>query len=538
MPEFCYADVYEAVAQAIPDAPCQIQSERVVSWGDFDRRANALARDMLDAGLARQSKVAAYLYNCPEYVETYVAAFKAGLAPLNTNFRYGPEELRYLWDDADAEAIVFHTGFAETVERVRGSLPRVKRWYAVDDGAGVPDWATSYAEVAEPGAGRVAAPWGRSGDDLLLLYTGGTTGLPKGVMWRQDDLFKALGQGGHWVYGVEPLESADRAGSRLDGPGPTIIPACPLMHGTGVMNALLVLAMGGSNVLLPGRRFDPGELWRTAAERGVFSIALVGDAFARPLLRELEANPGVYDLSRLRLIVSSGVMWSEPVKRGLLERLHSDVTLFDAYGSSEAIGLGASLAKRDKTESTGSFVSGEGVAVFADDGRRLEPGSGEAGRVAIPGHLPLGYYKDPDKTARTFVEHAGVRYSMPGDYARIRADGSLELLGRGSVCINTGGEKVFPEEVEEALKRHPGIVDAACVGVPDERFGEAVCALVEASEPGAEIDPAEAAEFVKLSLAGYKAPRLLWTLDTLGRAPNGKLDYAGLRARAREHFGR
>jgi fatty-acyl-CoA synthase len=519
-----YADVFEAIAAAIPDAPCQLQGERVVSWGEFDRRANALAADLLAAGLQRQSKVAAYLYNAPEYLEVYTAAFKAGLVPVNTNFRYGATELRYLWDDADAEAVVFHSSFAPIAEQLRAELPRVRRWYAVSDGADgapVPDWAVPYAQLVESGAPRAIAPWGRSGDDLMLLYTGGTTGLPKGVMWRQDDVFHLLGRGGHRGYGVEPVDSLEQLAARLRAPRAAVLPACPLMHGTGAFSALIAMAMGGAVVLLEGRRFDAAELWRTAGRRRVFCIALVGDAFARPMLAELDANPGGYDLSSVKL---------------LLAHL-PDAMLLDSYGSSEAIGLGASVSTRGSRGRSGSFVAGHRALVLGGDDRPLAPGSPEIGRVAIRGHVPLGYYKDPAKSARTFVERDGVRYAIPGDYARIEADGSIALLGRGSLCINTGGEKVFPEEVEQALKRHPAVADAACVGLPDARFGEVVCALVEL-EREAPFDERALTESVKVQLAAYKAPRHVLRVDSLARAPNGKLDYRALRALARERLGR
>ncbi|MHB8467016.1 MAG: AMP-binding protein, partial [Acidimicrobiales bacterium] len=468
------ADVYERIASAIPDAPCQVQGDRVVLWRDFDRRANALAADMLGAGLGEQAKVAAYLTNCPEYIETYLAAMKAGMVPVNTNFRYGPDEIRYLFDNADAEAVVFHATFTDIVEKVRGDLPGVKRWYVVADGSGEPDWALRYEDVVGAGADRVEGPWGRSPDHCLFLYTGGTTGMPKGVMWRQHDLFMVLGGGGNPILGQPPAADIDDLAGRITGPGSVGLPACPLMHGTGQFTAFIVLIGGGSIVSLADRAFDPAALWQTVEDKKVNAVTIVGDAFARPLLAALDANPGGWDLSSLRLISSSGVMWSHEVKEGLLRHLPS-VILFDSLGSSEAVGLAANVSGGGAAAETASFQLGENVKVIGDDGHLVEPGSEEIGMVGIPGYIPIGYYKDPEKTASTFRTVDGVRYSIPGDYATVGADGSIHLLGRGSVVINTGGEKVFPEEVEEVLKQHPAILDAVAVGLPDDRFGEVIC---------------------------------------------------------------
>jgi len=525
-----FADAFERVAGAIPDAPCQEQGDRVVTWSAFDRRANAVAADFLDAGLTEQSKVVAYLTNCPEYLETYFAAFKAGLVPVNTNFRYGPEEILYLFDNADAEAVVFHATFTPLLEGIRDRLPRVKRWYVVADGSPEPAWARSYDAIAEPGADRVSGPWGRSPDHLLLMYTGGTTGMPKGVMWRQDDLFNVLGGGGNALLAQPAATDLDDFASRIKAPGVRALPACPLMHGTGQFSSLIVLNSGGSIVCLEDRKFDPEGLWQTVQDKAINVVVIVGDAFARPMLRALDGNPGRWNLSTLILITSSGVMWSHEVKQGISKHLPS-VVLLDSLGSSEAIGLGANMSSGASSADTATFSLGEDVKVITDDGRLVEAGSEEIGMVAIPGYIPVGYYKDPEKSAKTFRTVAGVRYSIPGDYATVAADGSIHLLGRGSVVINTGGEKVFPEEVEEVLKQHPSINDAVAVGLPDERFGEIICALVEPA-PGATVDEAAVIEFVQSKLARFKAPRRVITVDSIGRSPAGKVDYRGLKALA------
>ena len=544
MSDWNYGDILETVAAAVPDEIVQICGERRSTWSEFDRRADALAADLLAAGLGEQSKVAAYLQNGPEYLETYFAAFKAGLVPVNTNFRYGPDEIRYLFENADAEAVVFHASFTDLIDKVRGELPLVKRWYIVDDSpAGPhatparPDWATPYEAVASrtDTASGVRAPWGRSGDHLLFLYTGGTTGMPKGVMWRLDDLFQVLGAGGNALSGLAPVTSLAELGERLraraPGAGPRMLPACPLMHGTGQFSALIALAAGGSVVTSPSRSFDAAELLDTVADHHVNTVVIVGDAFAKPLLAALQAAPGARDFSHLQGLSSSGVMWSQETKDGLLEELPG-IYLFDSYGSSEAVGLGGSMSTKGNAASTAKFALGPTVRVFTEDGRAVEPGSDETGFVAISGFVPIGYYKDPEKSAKTFRVIDGIRYSVPGDYAMVAADGSLHLLGRGSVCINTGGEKVFPEEVEEVLKQHASVRDAVCVGIPDDRFGEVICAVVEPTA-GTEVDADELIAHVRSRLARYKAPRHVLQVASIGRSPAGKVDYKRLQTLAR-----
>jgi len=536
-----YANLWESVAAAIPDRPALIHGQRVIAWRDFDRRANALAKRFLDAGLTRQSKVAAYLYNGPEYLETYFAAFKAGLAPFNTNYRYGGDELIYLFDNADAEAVVFSAAFAETADKVRHRLPKVKAWIAVaEDGFAIPEWAEDYDAIVAEGADRTVAPWGRSADDLLLMYTGGTTGMPKGVMWRQEDLFKALGGGANLLAGLPPLETVAEAGARAKAgaaagaPQSITIPVAPLMHATGQFISFGQLTAGSAVATLTGRRFDPAALFDEVERLGANSLIIVGLAFATPMLETLEAHPGRWKMPTLQRIVSSGTMWGAENKQGLLKHL-PQVMLIDSLGSSEALGLAGSTSGGGEAAPTAKFMAGPNAAVFTEDGRRVAPGSGERGLVAVGGFTPIGYYKDEEKSAKTFRTFEGRRWSVPGDWATLEADGSITLLGRGSQVINTGGEKVFPEEVEEALKRFPGVRDAAVVGLPDKRFGERICAVVDYVGDG-EPSLADFAAHVKAHLADYKAPREL-VLAPVGRAPNGKLDYKAVRAQALDALG-
>jgi acyl-CoA synthetase (AMP-forming)/AMP-acid ligase II len=530
-----FADLWEACAGVRGDAPAAVHGDHTISWAEFDRRADGVASALLAAGLGHQDKVAQYLYNGPEYMQGVYACFKAALVPVNTNYRYTDDELVYLWDNADAAAVMFHGTFVPTVERVRARLPRVKLWLWAEDGTHPrPEWAADLGEAAEtPAEAHVTGPWGRAGPDMWFLYTGGTTGMPKGVMWHQDTLARLVSPTHPLPLGDETTMAAYRDEiTELSGAAPVVLPAAPLMHGTGHLMTLSLLTLGGCVVTLPGRSLDPEAIWDACEANRVTVLVIVGDAFARPLLAALDDRPGRWDLSSLQLLVSSGVMWSQSVKERLLDHL-PQATIFDSLGSSEAVGMGASYSSNGNVSGTARFALGDSAVVVTDDGRRVQPGSGEIGRLGVSGLLPVGYYKDEVKTAATFPVIDGVRYSLPGDWATVEADGTVTLLGRGSVSINTGGEKVFPEEVEEVLKTADGVVDAVCVGVPDERFGQVVCAIVEPRQ-GTTLDPSTLVEHVKAHLAHYKAPRIVLMREGIGRAPNGKVDYKGLTAWARE----
>jgi acyl-CoA synthetase (AMP-forming)/AMP-acid ligase II len=356
-------------------------------------------------------------------------------------------------------------------------------------------------------------------------------------MWRQDDLVGALDAANK--QRLPPEQDLEAAAARILKPGPRNLPAAPLMRGTGMLNATANLMIGGSIVTLPGRHFDVVELLDTVQRERVNSMSIVGDAFAKPILRALDAEPERWDISSLRVILSSGVMWSAESKAGLL-RHNARLIMVDALGSSEAIGMATNTTTNTTTAGgaggTATFQLGPNTRVVTEAGDDVRPGSGELGRVALRGHTPIGYYKDPEKSASTFQVIDGVRYAIPGDWAEVAADGTVKLLGRGSQCINTGGEKVYPEEVEEALKLHPSVADAAVIGLPDERFGEAITALVE-TRPGVELDEAALIAHVKQHLAAYKAPKRVFPIPTIGRAANGKLDYKQLKATAVERAG-
>jgi 3-oxocholest-4-en-26-oate---CoA ligase len=540
------ADIWERHADRFPDAPAQLQGERRVDWAELDRRADGIATALLGAGCQRGDKVAHYLYNCPEYLESTFAMFKAAVVPVNTNYRYTDDELAYLWDNADVVAVVFHGCFAERCAAMRSRTPRVRTWIWVDDGsAPCPQWAIPYEQAAASATRRVHPPWGRSPDDLYIIYTGGTTGLPKGVMWRQDDLVGGLDMSSRVRLPSAPgWEEFD---ARQSKPGPRNLPAAPLMHGTGAFNAMWNMVLGGAIVTTEGRHFDPVELLDTIQRHRVNSMSIVGDVFAKPILQTLDDDPSRWDISSLRVIISSGVIWSASTKARLLA-YNERLIMVDTLGSSEALGMAADTTTAGSVGSGPTrFRLGPDTKVLTDDLREVLPGSREIGRVAQRGRAPLGYYKDAEKSASTFVEFAGSRWTIPGDHATVNSDGTLQLLGRGSQCINTGGEKVYPEEVEEALKHHPSVADAAVLGMPDERFGEAVTALVEpaaaAVDPTADaavdatIDEAQLIAHVRSTLAGYKAPKRVLAVDSVGRAANGKLDYRRLRAIAEEMIG-
>jgi acyl-CoA synthetase (AMP-forming)/AMP-acid ligase II len=522
--EWNFATVWETIADAVPDRVAQMHGGRAILWRDFDRRAGGIAAALINAGLRRQDKVALYLHNAPAYLESAFAAMKAGLVPVNTNYRYTGEELVHLWTDCDATAVVFHGAFAQQAEVARPRCPGVRAWLFVDDGGGdCPPWAIDYEAAAQ--SAPKPAPWGRSGDDQVLIYTGGTTGLPRGVMWRQHDLFLASNTTG------DP-EEADygHVRHRLDGATPPVgLPAAPLMHGTGFVFAVTILNRGGTVVTLPERSFDVTAMLDAIVREGVTDVCIVGDAFCRPVVDALDREPGRWDLARLKVVSSSGMAWSASVKQRLL--VHAPgALLIDFLNASEASGMGRALTSKRGAGDGSRFQLGRNACVIGEDGKALRPGAAAPGRLAVRGHIPLGYYKDPVKTAATFPVVDGVRYAVPGDLATVDADGAITLLGRGSTCINTGGEKVFPEEVEDAITACPGVRDAVVIGVPHVRFGQMVAAAVEMAQ-GEAFDEAALLDHLRVRLAGHKVPRAVMQVGSVGRGPNGKADRPGVTQR-------
>ena len=506
-----FADMWESVRDAIPDQVALVQGTRRVSWNEFDDRAARLAAAFTAAGLAPNSKVASYLYNSNEYSEGVFATFKIRGVPANVNYRYLEDELAYLIDNSDAEALLFHGALGDRVAKVRAQAPNVKLWIQVDDGAPQQDFAVPYEDLlaANDPMPRIE----RSGDDLYFLYTGGTTGMPKGVMWRNENLVKVLLDAAYTLVGAAPPARPEDAGAvaaQIVAAGiPRMhLPASPLMHGTGGFTSFQALFAGTGIVTLVNRHFDAHELWETVQRERVTQMAIVGDAFAKPMVRaleEAEAKGAPYDISSLQLIISSGVMWSPETKQAFMAR--GNIICFDSLGSSEGVGFAGSIDVPGSAPTTAKFTIGADTKVFTDDGREVEPGSDEVGMLAVGGNIPIGYYKDESKSAATFRVINGEHWSVPGDFARVNADKSIALLGRGSVVINSGGEKVFPEEVEEAVKAHPDVVDCLVVGVPDERFGEAVTAIVSL-RPGVAVSAERADRIAGGPRALQAAPRI------------------------------
>jgi fatty-acyl-CoA synthase len=533
-----FGDILDTIIPVLaPGHPALIHGERVLSWQEVDKRSNNLGRALLDAGLPPGTSVGFYLRNGPEYMETLAACFRARLVHANVNYRYQPDELHHILANSDAGAVVYNAEFRGNIEQLRDRLPKVKLWVEVsDETAGdCPRWATDYEYLARTGSG-VNIPLERSGDDLLLLYTGGTTGLPKGVMWDNHNLREAQSLALR-ALGPVPENLEELRQSILDsGPGLCMLPACPLMHGTGLFTAMGAFFSGGTVVTLPARTLDPHAVWAAVEQHGVQQLAIVGDTFARPLVAVLEEQPGRYQLGQLRSIISSGVMFSTEVKQRLLERL-PQIMIADSFGASEAVGFGASIMTRENQARTAQFITNDYCKVFDAEDRELPRGSQVPGFIAFGGPIPRGYYKDEEKTASTFKTINGHRYAIPGDYCLVSKDGVVTLLGRGSVCINSGGEKIYPEEVEEALKLHEDVDDALVVGLPDPDWGQMVTAVVQL-RPGAGVDEAALIDFVKQRLAPYKAPKRVLGDAPPFRAPNGKADYKSARQFAAETLGR
>ncbi len=530
-------DIYDALGDALPaDRPALIHGEQTIRWGELTLRSNRLARFFLSAGLRGNSKVGFYLRNSPAYMETFVACAKARLVHVNVNYRYQEDELCYIFENSDSEAVVYGSEFADRIAAVRSRLPKVKLWIQVDFGGEVVlEGSTSYQQAVTQGD---STPLGieRSGDDLILIYTGGTTGMPKGVMWQQDDLWKVIGAGASMVIKVQaPQTLEEHVHNIVNYPKQEIqLPCCPLMHGTGFFMGAAALSRGGSVVTLVEEKLDAAEVWAAVESHQVNLTTIVGDAFAKPLLKELDANPGKYDLSCLKMITSSGVMFTQEVKQGILKHCPRTV-IYDSLGSSEAVGFASTLTKPgEEVKKTSKFMIGESVKVFSEDHREILPGSEEPGFLARSGPIPRGYYNDEVKTAETFPEINGVRYSIPGDWCQVEADGSITLLGRGSGCINSAGEKIYAEEVEEAIKASDVVVDAIVLGVPDEKWGQAVTAVVQLKSP---VSEADIRDVVKQRLATYKAPKHVLFREDLNRAANGKADLKGNLAFAKQQLG-
>jgi acyl-CoA synthetase (AMP-forming)/AMP-acid ligase II len=520
---FNLADLFESVADAVPGREAIAAAERRLSFAELDGRATRLANALGSRGIGAGDRVGIQLTNGTEYLEAMIAAFKLRAVPINVNYRYVEGELLHLFADAELGALVLHRGFAPRVAAVAQDIPALRTFLVVDDASG--------AEVALPGADgyedalaqasakRDFAP--RSGDDLYIVYTGGTTGRPKGVMWRHEDIFFASMGGGDPLRTGHPISAPEELVGRIL-PQPIVaLAAPPFMHAAAHWLAWNQLLSGGKLVTTRSGAFDPAEIWSLVDRERVGMLLVVGDAMATPLADELAARRDRTAAASLFAVVSGGALFSGATKQRLAELLPGRLIL-DGLGSSETGTLG--------TEAPGSapgsarFRVGPDTAVLDEAMRPVARGSGTVGQLARRGHIPLGYWKDEEKTRATFLVVDGERWALPGDLATVEADGRVRLLGRGSLCINTGGEKVFPDEVEAELKAHPGVLDAVVVGVPDPRWGQRVAALVQ-PRPGAELAPEALRAFCRGRLAGYKIPRDVLLVERVERSPAGKADY-------------
>ncbi|MFF0425243.1 acyl-CoA synthetase [Streptomyces sp. NPDC004520] len=538
--EYNLADLFESVVDVVPDREALVYvdhpgtgAERRLTYAELDAAANRLAHHLIDAGVRPGEHLGLHLYNGVEYLQTVLACLKARIVPVNVNYRYVEEELVYLYRDADLAALVFD---AEFTGRVAAALPQTEKLRHLVR-VGTPDEeapaldCVPFAEAEAAGSpDRGFGP--RSADDLFIIYTGGTTGMPKGVLWRQEDLFFAGLFGGD--PSGEPVKRPEELAERVaaGGAGITFFPAPPLMHGTSTLTAFIALNYGQRVVL--HRKYVPEEVLRTLEKEKVSSISLVGDAMLRPLVDALRGPLKGTDLSALFSLSSSGAIMSETV-RAQLQELMPNVTLLNNFGSTESGSNGR--ATDDSGPAKGFRLHVNERTQVVDPVTRIPVAPGETGRLAQRGHVPLGYYNDPAKTAETFFERDGVRWVLLGDMATVDEAGVVTVLGRGSQCINTGGEKVYPEEVEQALKSHPDVYDALVAGVPDAKWGSHVAAVVQLRDGAGPLDLETLQTHCRRQLAGYKVPRQLVLADRIQRSPSGKADYRWARAVAVEADG-
>ncbi len=523
---FNMADIWEAVSDRVADRLAIVCGERRLTYAELEERANRLANWLLEQGVRPGQHIGLYLVSGTEYFEAMLAAYKVRAVAVNVNHRYVEGELTHLFDDADLVGVLFHRQFAERGEAIRPDLPGVGWWLAVEDGsgAGAITGEILYEDaLASSSPDRTFGP--RSNDDPYVIYTGGTTGHPKGVVWRQEDAFYACVGGGDPMRLSGPVdEPAELLDRIIDGTF-VFLPVAPLMHAAGQWTSLSWLFAGGMVVLLPGS-LDPVEVWRLIEREHVNLITVVGDAVVRPLVDAWD-DDGPFDVSSLLSVGSGGA----PLTPSLKARLHEIVpnsAIVDGFGSSETGAQGSQRAEAGTPPPAGVTAFkpyGDTTTVLDEITRRpVEPGSDVVGRVALRGRIPQRYYNDPDKTAETFVEVDGDRWVVTGDLATVAADGTITLLGRGSQCINSGGEKIFPEEVEAVLKGADGVYDVLVVGVADDRWGQRVAAVVQVDD-GATIDEAGLIAHARRHLAGYKVPKQIIVVAEVQRSPAGKADY-------------
>ena len=524
-----FADLFEHAADAFGDRTAVACGDRQVTYTELDERTSRLAHHLAGLGVGPGDHVGLYARNSIEALEVLIAACKLRASAVNINYRYVENELRYMLADSDLSALVYDRRLGPLVAAQAEAAPGLRGLVEIDDRSEATQSPPSTPYDTALAAASPARDFpARSNDDVYIIYTGGTTGYPKGVMWRHEDIWRTLGGGIDFITG-EPLPD-EWAQSRKGLETGEFVKLCaaPLIHGNAQVAALAGLFAGETIVLLPA--FDAHEIWLAIQERQVNVLVIIGDAMARPLV-EAYAE-GDYDASSLVAVSSSAALFSPAVKDACTKAL-PNVVITEAIGSTETGFAGISFVSAGEPHRGGPTVmAGPDVIVLAEDGGVAGPG--QVGRLARGGHVPLGYYKDPARTAAMFAEVDGKRYAVPGDMARVEDDGTVTLLGRGNTCVNTGGEKVFPEEVEGALKSHPDVFDALVIGVPDELLGQRVAALVQL-RPGAPADLGVLQEHVRRQLAGYKVPRSIWLADAIQRTVSGKADYGWARAYAAGH---
>ncbi|WP_204080192.1 acyl-CoA synthetase [Mycobacterium riyadhense] len=517
------ADLAEHAIDAVPDRVALICGDEQLTYAQLEEKANRLAHYLMDQGVQEDDKVGLYCRNRIEIVIAMLGIVKAGAILVNVNYRYVEGELRYLFDNSDMVALVHERQYSDRVANVLPDTPNVKTVLVVEDGSDKDyqryEGIEFYSAFADCSAERDFGE--RSADAIYLLYTGGTTGFPKGVMWRHEDIYRVLFGGTDFATGEFIKDEYDLAKAAAANPPMIRYPIPPMIHGATQSATWMSLFSGQTTVLAP--EFNADAVWRTIHEHKVNLLFFTGDAMARPLLDALSAEND-YDLSSLFLLASTAALFSPSIKEKLLELLPNRV-ITDSIGASETGFGGTSIVTAGQAHTGGPRVSIDHRTVVLDeDGNEVKPGSGVRGFIAKKGNIPIGYYKDEKKTADTFRTINGVRYAIPGDYAQVEEDGTVTMLGRGSVSINSGGEKIYPEEVEAALKGHPDVFDALVVGVPDPRYGQQVAAVVQA-RAGCRPSLAELDRFVRSEIAGYKVPRSVWFVDEVKRSPAGKPDY-------------
>lgn len=535
-----HASAFESIADAIPDAPALAQGDRITTWGEMESRASRLSGALLDAGLGIQARVAIDLRNCSEWMESFFGTLKGRQVPVSINYRYLDDELAFLLENSDSEALIFHASLGERVVRVAERIAGMKMLIQVDDigGAPVPEGVLDYETLVSghPSAERIE----RFADDIVMWYSGGTTGLPKGILipigrsaemsGSQEGRLRTLGRFGDSLDSI-PVDIAECAKALWsERSRPVAVPAAPLMHSTAISYAgPAIFYCGGMVVTLEGKRFDAHELLRVIEEHRVSTIAIVGDAFAVPILRAFEervAKGMPCDASSVKTIYSAGAVWSGEIKEQLFQHI-PEALLVDNCGSSEGAWYGSSILRRGDSASSASFLPSPGVLVLGEDGLPMPPGTGQPGLLASL-TMTKGYHKDSVKTAENFRFIGGEWYTTPGDLGILNEDGSLTLVGRGTSVINTGGEKVYPEEVDNVIKTMPEVDDCLAFGIPDDQYGQMVSAVVQLRS-GTNLSAVSVTEWVRARLARYKAPRRVHFVDLVPRLPNGKPDYPGAR---------